>query len=195
MESPFPHLKSPLPYPLRKAWYSGYPKGGAARGNGFNVGKQFWLWKQYKKKRKGDKLPFCDQVRNKIKESLKNEERGFLLYFSSNLWARNISMIFWREIYQKGKPSTFYSAKFNPLLPSWLLQCKICKNVFAKCNNWNVTTFEAKCTAIKSKMLQFLDAKRNKLFNTKFINEKYVNLFTKKVFLRFSHIYLTILEG
>ena len=51
-------------------------------------------------------------------------------------------------------------------------------------------------TAIESKMLQFLDAERNKLLNAKFINEKYVNLFTKKKgFLRFSHIYSTILEG
>ena len=46
-------------------------------------------------------------------------------------------------------------------------------------------------------MLQFLDAKRNILLNAKFINEKCVNLFTKKKkgFLRFSHIYSTILEG
>ena len=35
-------------------------------------------------------------------------------------------------------------------------------------------------TAIESKMLQFLDAKRNKLSNAKFINERYVNLFAKK---------------
>lgn len=35
-------------------------------------------------------------------------------------------------------------------------------------------------TTIKSKMLQFLDAKWNNIFNAKFINEKYVNLFTKK---------------
>lgn len=35
-------------------------------------------------------------------------------------------------------------------------------------------------TAIESKMLQFLDAERNKLLNAKFINEKYVNVFTKK---------------
>ena len=35
-------------------------------------------------------------------------------------------------------------------------------------------------TTIKSKMLQFLDAKWNNIFNGKFINEKYVNLFTKK---------------
>ena len=64
-----------------------------------------------------DKLPFCDQVRHQMKENRKNEERGFLLYFNLNLWAKYKQMIFWREKYQKGKPSTIYHAKFNPLLP------------------------------------------------------------------------------
>ena len=44
-------------------------------------------------------------------------------------------------------------------------------------------------TAIKSKMLQFLDAKRNKLVNAKSINEKCVNLTKKRLSAIFSYLF------
>ena len=43
-------------------------------------------------------------------------------------------------------------------------------------------------TAIESKMLQFLDAKRNKLLNAKFINERYVNM-SKRLTVIFSYLF------
>ena len=47
-------------------------------------------------KRKGDKLPFCHQVRNKMKESRKNEERDFF-YISIQIHEQSLYKRFLEE--------------------------------------------------------------------------------------------------
>ena len=55
-------------------------------GNEFDLGKQFWLWKQDKLKGKGDKLTNSlfapHQVRNKMRKTRIETECGFLSYFA-----------------------------------------------------------------------------------------------------------------